>query len=141
MPASIRLTPTELLTAIRRREGEPSWIDLYRSKDNGKNWTLQHEKLVDTGVGNPPALLKLNDGRLALIYGYRAQPWSIRATLSTDNGATWSTPITLRDDGCSQDIGYPRATQLPNGKILILYYFCDPAHNPERYIAATLWTP
>jgi hypothetical protein len=129
------------LTTIRRREGEPSWIDAYRSTDNGKKWTLEHEKLVDTAIGNPPSLIKLADGRLCLTYGFRGEPWSIRAVLSSDNGHTWTPPITLRDDGCNRDIGYVRSLQRPDGKVVSMYYFCDDEHGPERYIAATIWQP
>jgi hypothetical protein len=141
MPASVRISEKELFVAIRRREGDPSWIDGYRSLDNGKKWVLEHEHLVDTAIGNPPSLIKLADGRLCLTYGYRGEPWSIRAVLSSDNGKSWTPPITLRDDGCSQDIGYVRSLQRPDGKVVTMYYFCDAEHGPERYIAATIWNP
>jgi hypothetical protein len=94
-----------------------------------------------TGVGNPPSLIKLDDGRLCLTYGYRAEPYSIRAKLSADNGRTWSDEYILRDDGCSRDIGYPRTVQRPDGAIITVYYFCEAATGPERYIAATIWRP
>ena len=40
--------------------------------------------IADTGEfgGNPPMLLKLRDGRLCLTYGYRTQPYGIRARFS-----------------------------------------------------------
>jgi hypothetical protein len=55
-------------------------------------------------VGNPPSLLKLRDGRLALIYGYRRPPFGIRARISKDLGKTWSDEFVLRTDGGATDL-------------------------------------
>ena len=46
----------------------------------------------------------------------------------------------LRDDGGDSDIGYPRAVQRSDGKVVIVYYFND-SSKPERYIAATIFDP
>ena len=52
----------------------------------------------DTGEsgGNPPAMIKMQDGRICLVYGYRATPFGIRARLSEDGGHTWGDVIHLR---------------------------------------------
>jgi len=47
-------------------------------------------------VGNPPHLIRLRDGRLAVTYGYRSPPYGIRARLSADEGQTWSREISRR---------------------------------------------
>ena len=96
--------------------------------------------VADTGRGNPPSLIALRDGRLALTYGYRAAPFGIRARLSRDEGRTWETERVLRDDARDWDLGYPRSVQRKDGKIVTVYYYNDPAQ-PERYIAATIWAP
>jgi len=83
----------------------------------------------------------LDDGRLCLVYGYRAKPFSMRARISDDGGASWGKDIVLRDDGAGRDIGYPRSVQRPDGKMVSVYYFHDDATGPERYIAATIWDP
>ena len=140
MPSTVRLSETNLLTALRCREGEKRWIETYISNDNGKKWQYLNKPVVDLGEGNPPSLIKLADGRLCLTYGYRANPYGVRAQLSSDNGNTWSEPIYLRDDGAGRDIGYPRTIQRPDGKIVTIYYFYD-NYAPERYIAATIWDP
>lgn len=137
MPSTVRFSDSGLLTAIRRRDGEPSWIETYRSKDNGMTWTYLNRP-AETGEGNPAAMIRLRDGRIALTYGVRAKPFGIRARLSSDDGVTWGPEIVLRDDGAGRDLGYPRAVQRPDGKIVTVYYFQDGA-SPERYIAATLW--
>ena len=141
MPASVRLSETDILVTVRMRDEVRRWIGTYLSTDNGAAWTYLNEAVPDTGVGNPPAMIQLEDGRICLIYGYRAEPFSIRATLSSDGGRTWSDHSTLRDDGASRDIGYVRAVQRPDGKVVAVYYFTDEASGPERYIGATIWNP
>ena len=141
MPAAVRLSENELYCAVRRREGDKRWIGAYRSTDNGKTWTEEADPVESCGEGNPPSLIKLEDGRLCLTYGYRAEPYSIRARLSEDDGKTWSKDIVLRDDGGGRDIGYVRSVQRPDGRVVALYYFHDDATGPERYIAATIWNP
>ncbi|HQY91906.1 sialidase family protein [Caldilinea sp.] len=145
MPSSVRVDATTLVTAIRcnairdRFEADSSWIDLYQSTDNGATWRYLNRPVSKAGaVGNPPALLKLRDGRLCLTYGYRAAPFGIRARVSEDGGATWGSVIHLRDDGGCSDLGYPRTIQRRDGTIVTTYYFNEqPA--TERYIATTLW--
>lgn len=141
MPASVRLSETDILVTVRMRDASRRWIGTYLSTDNGATWDYLNDAVPDTGVGNPPAMIKLQDGRICLVYGYRAEPFSIRATLSSDDGRTWSDPIVLRDDGASRDIGYVRAVQRPDGKVVAIYYYTDEASGPERYIGATIWTP
>jgi hypothetical protein len=93
------------------------------------------------GEGNPPMLNRLQDGRLCLTYGFRAYPYSIRARLSADQGATWGPEILLRTDGTDRDIGYVRTVQRPDGRLVTTYYISTEAMGPERYIGATLWHP
>jgi BNR repeat-like domain len=141
MPSTVRISDTELLTTLRRREGTFRWISQWRSPDNGKTWTQEDHPVEYLGEGNPPMLNKLHDGRLCLTYGFRAYPFSIRARLSTDNGKTWGPQITLRDDGTDRDIGYVRSIQRPDGKVVTTYYISDEETGPERYIGATIWDP
>lgn len=142
MPASVRVGENELYSTIRRKEGEHCWIDAYRSLDNGASWTLDGEKIAITGVnyGNASSLTRLRDGRLALVYGYRSEPYGMRAKLSADNGRTWGDEIVLRDDAGCWDLGYPRTVQRPDGKLVSVYYYND-GLDQERYIAATIWDP
>ena len=146
MPASVRLSKTEIVVTLRNKEGDNSFIACYYSRDNGKSWIYQGKAVDDTGIGNPPAMVQLKDGRICLIYGYRSDPdgtktSDIRARLSTDKGKTWSADYVLRNDGSGRDIGYPRVVQRPDGKIVAIYYFMDNQTGPERYIGASIWTP
>ncbi len=136
MPSSVRLSPTAILTLIRYRH----WIEAYRSDDNGATWTHVVRAVPDTGRGNPPSLVKLRDGRLVVTFGYRAEPYGIRARISRDEGRTWSDDIVLRRDAVDWDLGYTRSVERPDGRIVTVYYYNDAA-STERYIAATIWTP
>ncbi len=136
MPASVRLGPKEILTAVRHR----TFIDVWRSTDDGKTWTTTGKAAPDTGRGNPPTLTLLKDGRIALVYGYRAEPFGIRARISKDKGNTWGDEIILRKDAGAWDLGYPRTVLRPDGKLVSIYYYNDAAAS-ERYIGATIWEP
>jgi len=143
MPSTVRLTPTHLLTTTRVREPDfgASWIDAYASQDNGKTWKHISRPVADTGEGNPPSMLKLQDGRVCLTYGYRAKPFKMCAKLSSDGGKTWSDEIILRTNGGGRDMGYPYSKQCANGNVVTTYYFWDKKAGPERYIGATIWNP
>jgi hypothetical protein len=140
MPSTVRIGERTLVTAARRQTPEGNAIDIYRSTDLGESWTFVTTAVADTGRGNPPSLIALRDGRLALTYGYRAAPFGIRATLSRDEGRSWSAPRALREDARDWDLGYPRSVQRRDGRIVTIYYYNDPGQ-PERYIAATIWAP
>lgn len=103
MPASVRLSQTDILVAGRNREGPRRWISAYLSKDNGETWQKLDDPVDDCGIGNPPAMIKLKDGRICLVYGFRGEPYSIRARLSSNGGQTWSDDHVLRADGASRD--------------------------------------
>lgn len=143
MPSTVRLSRNELFTYIRCREGQKPnahwWDEPYRSMDNGKTWTLEKQNAIETGYGgNPTHMIKLKDGRLALTYGYRSEPFHISGRLSSDGGRTWTKDITLRDDAAAWDLGYTRTVQRKDGKLVTVYYFNDKTRK-ERYIGATIW--
>ena len=163
MPSSVRLPASHLLVAVRCRgergafaAARPAgskaagpvagpatgyWIDLYASDDDGATWRYLNCPAPDTGQGgNPPAMIRLRDGRVCLTYGYRATPYGLRARLSDDGGQTWGDEVVLRDDGGDPDLGYPRTVQRADGTIVTAYYYNDHPEG-ERYIAATLWRP
>lgn len=136
MPSSVRLSPTSILTLVRHRK----WIESYRSDDNGASWVHVTRTVPDTGRGNPPSLVKLRDGRLVVTFGYRAEPYGIRARISSDQGKTWGDDILLRSDAVDWDLGYTRSVQRPDGKVVTVYYYND-ASSEVRYIGSTIWTP
>lgn len=136
MPSSVRLSPSTVITAIRHTH----WIELWRSDDNLATWHMVNKPAPDTGRGNPPSMIRLKDGRVAITYGYRAEPYGMRARLSNDDGNTWGDEIVLRSDAGAWDIGYPRTVQRSDGKVVTVYYYNEHA-DQERFIAATIWDP
>lgn len=147
MPASVHLGDSRLLVAVRCQGSMPgtggssNWIDLYASDDDAATWRYMGQPVPNTGLGgNPPAMIRLRDGRLCLVYGYRDAPYGIRARLSADEGRTWHPEIVLRDDGGNHDLGYPRTIQRADGQVVTAYYWND-RPDGERYIVATIWSP
>jgi hypothetical protein len=140
MPSSVRLDDGTIVVATRRQVPDGRGIDIYSSSDEGRTWKMVTTAVENTGRGNPPSMVRLTDGRLALTYGVRAEPYGIRAKLSADGGRTWGREIVLRADAADWDLGYTRTVQRADGKLVTVYYYNDPTV-PERYIAGTIWDP
>ncbi|MEZ6052176.1 MAG: sialidase family protein [Planctomycetaceae bacterium] len=144
MPSTVRVSPEHLVMTTRRREGigedKHRWIDAWESLDNGLNWQSLGNAVDDVGEGNPPSMIKLQDGRLCVTYGDRKAPFEMLAKFSSDEGQSWSEPFVLITDTGGRDLGYPRTLQRPDGKIVTLYYFY-PNDSPYRRINATIWDP
>ncbi len=89
------------------------------SDDGGKTWSVPHS----IGVwGFPSHLLRLRDGRLVMSYGHRRAPIGNLARLSSDDGTTWSDPLTISADATSGDLGYPSTVELQDGSLLSVWY-------------------
>lgn len=142
MPSTVRLSPTKLVMTTRRREGlgedKHRWIDTWESNDNGASWTYLNNAVEDVGEGNPPAMLRLQDGRLCVTYGDRKAPFQMCAKFSSDEGKTWSEPFVLESNAGGRDLGYPRTVQRPDGKLVTTYYIYYP-DSPYRKIVANIW--
>ncbi len=137
---SLAHTPDGRLLAMLRAPVERTASYLYRafSDDGGRTWTdLQRTPLW----GHPAHVLTLADGRMLCTYGYRREPFGVRACLSADGGRTWDIEheYVLRSDGVNVDLGYPSSVQLADGALLTVYYI----HTGDnvRHIAGTLWHP
>ena len=91
-------------------------------------------------LGKPPHLLKLQDGRALVTYGYRHQPFGERACVSLDGGQSWDyeNEIILCDDAPSWDLGYPASVELEDGTILTVYYQQERA-GEKPCLMATHW--
>jgi len=118
------------------------------SDDGGRTWSEPQRTEM---WGYPPDLLLLESGDVLCTYGYRRQPYGVRACFSRDGGATWDVAheVILRSDalpdgpgpgkGYPSDLGYPRSVELSDGSIFTAYYIT--LGDGVTHIAATRWSP
>ncbi|MEI9852742.1 MAG: sialidase family protein [Sphingomonas sp.] len=95
------LLPSGRMLCTLRCQRDPRgimWTELYASDDGGRTWEFL-SRVND--FGSPGSLVRLKDGRLVMVYGYRLMPSGIRAAVSTDEGRTWGPELIVRDDGGS----------------------------------------
>jgi sialidase-1 len=139
-PGIVRTRTGRIVAAIRN-QGQENAIWTTHSDDDGKTWTPVKQSPM---IGHPADLIQLADGRLLCTYGSRsgrhADPGGIRATFSEDNGETWriDKEVRIRKDFLNFDIGYPESMQLPDGRILTVYYF---NLFGRFFLGQTVWKP
>lgn len=130
------------LFALHRTTGLDDRLATSLSRDGGMSWEPWRAEEV---VGHPYDACRLADGRFLLCYGYRHQPYGVRARLWTPSakgkaGAPGrGKEIVLRADAPSGDVGYPWAAALPDGRAAVVHYLCDPTG--IRHIAASVLRP
>ncbi len=134
-PEIIECKSGRLLMVMRTGEGNDHLWQA-TSDDKGATW----HGLKDTGVqGHPPDLLRLQDGRILLSYGFRHPTPGVRAVVSNNEGESWDLQhiYELRGGGGGFDLGYPHSVQLKDGTVVTVYYFFEPGG--MQFIAATRW--
>lgn len=117
------LMPGGRILCVLRCQRDPTgimWTEVFSSDDRGRTWQFL-SRVND--FGSPGSLVRLPDGRLVMVYGYRLMPAGIRAKVSEDEGKTWGPELIVRDDGGSWDLGYPNAWVTDDGKVGVIYYF------------------
>jgi len=121
-PCPVALPNGRILCTLGYRldKGGVSWTSLVHSYDEG--WTWSGPRRINRW-GDNAFLLRLRDGRLVCVWGYRFPSYGIRGAVSGDEGSTWSEEFVIREDGGSGDLGYPVATELEDGRIFTAYYF------------------
>jgi Neuraminidase (sialidase) len=139
-PGIVRTKTGRLVVGLRNHLPEHAIYMTY-SDDDGKTWAPARKSGLQ---GHPVDLIQLADGRLMASYGIRppnhGRPGGIRAAFSRDNGETWDVEneVQIRKDFINWDIGYPESVQLPDGKVLTVYYY----NLFGRYfLGGTYWTP
>ena len=148
MPSHLYLGNGHYLCAVRyKNKNNPlqrssAWIDLYESTDAGTSWQYLTRPVTfqQPGNSNPPSLVQLPNGNIALVYGNRDNPCTVCAVVSRDKGKTWEEPVVLRKTGGSGDMGYTRAVELGDGTIVTAYYLNED-NAGERFIEVTRWNP
>ena len=133
---ALLLTADGRLIAFLRSFGLGDRLATATSRDFGRSWDAVESHAV---IGHPYDALPLPDGRALVVYGFRHKPYGIRARLWRPDGPTplaETEEFVIRNDGPSPDLGYPWATRLADGRILVVYYFCDP--HGVRHIAGSV---
>jgi hypothetical protein len=132
--ASVYETPKGDIIGFLRTAKFDDQAVIARSKDGGK--TFKWESMGFQG--HPLNALRLPDNRVLLTYGYRHQPFGIRARILNAECTDFKTApeIVLREDGGSTDIGYTWPVQLDKSRVLVVYYFNK--ENGIRHIAGTI---
>ncbi|MCB9770558.1 MAG: exo-alpha-sialidase [Candidatus Omnitrophica bacterium] len=156
MCQTVQVSDDHFVTAYRKiyqGGNKLATIEAYESKDGCKTWDILGTVKTMKTHSNPPALVKLEDGRLCCAYGDR-HVGEMRARYSADNGKTWGPEFIIRDDFQPMDedpdvdepgrkyvdLGYPRLVQRPDGKLVVMYYWATEEH-PQQFIGASIWKP
>lgn len=149
MPATVRISEQKFVLSYRKiypflKNTKGNMIESYVSEDGCKTWKyLSNIKFFESS-SNPPALIKLQDGRLLCVYGDRHHS-RMAGKYSRDAGATWGEEFILRDNfkdanNSAWDFGYPRLVQRTDGKVVSMYYWAT-EENPQQFIAVSIWDP
>jgi hypothetical protein len=144
-PRGTELPSGRILSPLRCQRSPQGvmWTELHASDDGGRTWGFV-SRVNDFGA--PGSLVRMQDGRLVMVYGYRLPPYGVRAVVSEDEGRSWGPEIIVRDDGGSWDLGYPNAVESARGRVMAVYYFNSrhdkvQADGGVRHIARTIFTP
>jgi hypothetical protein len=118
-PHAIELTDGSLLALLRTHLGKGFHFQIWKSlsRDGGRTWSTP-EYLA---VGSPPHLLRHSSGAIVCTYGYRREPFGIRAIISRDEGVSWD-EFVLDDSLPDDDLGYPSSVELADGSIYTVFY-------------------
>lgn len=151
MPIAVRLRDGTLVASLRRRMKTSTvvddyWIEVKRSNDDGRTWhsanraadTYNYNNPSNTN-GNPPAMCKLDDETIVLVYGRREPGASgIYFKISKDGGRNFINETQLRFAPDTEDIGYPRVVVRSDGRCVVVYYIATEDH-PVQHIEATIF--
>jgi len=115
---SIYKTPKGDLAAFIGTDGLEDQACIAWSTDGGKSFGQWKEMGFQ---GHPLQATRLPDDRVLLVYGYRHNPYGIRARILNAECTDYETAeeIILRTHGGGSDLGYPWATVIDENKVLV----------------------
>jgi sialidase-1 len=123
-PTVVAADPGRLL--VFSREETSGFVYQSVSDDGGHRW-LPPVRLPIRGY--PTHAVRLQDGRIVIVYGVRRQPFAIRASMTEDGGRTWADEMTIQQDLIDSrdglNLGYPSLIEYRPGKLFIAYYAED----------------
>lgn len=118
---------------------ESTYLNLHISVslDDGKTFGPVQE-IPGLWGSSPFHALRLKNGQVLLSYGYRREPYGIRARICDPEleHIESGEEIILVDDAPNADLGYPHAIQLEDGTVLVSYYISG--NDGVRQIMATV---
>jgi hypothetical protein len=128
------------LICLMRTQVRPGRFDnlwCVYSDDAGASWSRPERTPL---WGFPADVTQLEDGRVLAVYGYRREPWGVRAATSED-GVTWraADEFAVREGGAARSdfsqywhIGYPTVAQMADGAIVVAYHeYVDVPSGPD----------
>lgn len=132
-PSLLHLGDKKIMAFMRNSSGNDQLVTAI-SDDCGHCWQDWQERPI---TGHPTHPLRLSDGRIFICYGYRHEPYGVRGHLmDSQANELIGEEIIIRDDGLCGDVGYPWSVEMPDGRILVVYYFTG--EDGIRHIAGSL---
>ena len=132
-PHAIYTDDGTLIVMLRTNNG------IYQCELKQGSDTFTAFRKICTASDTPPHLMKQSDGTLILTYGYRAEPFGVRARLSYDNGQTWSREIVVSTSAFEWDMGYACSAERSDGAIVTVYYQKAQRGDTNTSIMRTIW--
>lgn len=131
---SVYETPKGDIIAFMRTGSFGDNACIARSTDGGRSFKWEPMGFK----GHPLNALRLPDNRVLLTYGYRHQPYGIRARILNAECTDFktATEFIIRKDGGGFDLGYTWPVQVDKDKLLVVYYFNR--NDGIRHIAGSL---
>ncbi|MBR6740486.1 MAG: exo-alpha-sialidase [Clostridia bacterium] len=136
-PHTALLENGDLLTHIRIEGSGFFSVFQSRSTDCGRTWS-RPEALLEKRGGSPPHILRHSSGMLISTYGYRNEPYGVKAMFSRDNGESWDVGHDVYVNGISGDLGYPASIELEDHSILTVFY-AIPKKGEPAVIMQQIW--
>jgi len=126
---SLYRTAAGRLLAFLRIDGGDGHLYTAASEDDGATWQPFRRHEV---YGFPHNVLRLPSGNVLLTYGARKPPMGVRGRLLGPdcNDIDEAEEFIIRGDSATGGCGYPAAVQLPDGRILVVYYLTLDAGGP-----------
>ncbi|MDM8007578.1 MAG: PmoA family protein [Phycisphaerae bacterium] len=120
------------IIAVMRTTNAQDHMFTARSDDDGLTWSSPERLSL---IGHPADLVRLPDKRVLLVYGYRHQPFGVRACVSDDGGKTWDVgrELVIAASGVNTDLGYPSVCLADDRHVVVVYYMNGP-NTRDRWI-------
>lgn len=130
-PSFVQTKEGDIVTTIRTSNANDH-LYVARSADDGLTWSPVEKTSI---VGHPTDMLLLPDGRILMVYGYRHEPFGVRACTSNDGGKTWDPKheIVITASGRHGDLGYPSVCMADDKTVVVVYYMNGPEQH-QRWI-------